>query len=201
MSVTIGRTAWTDDDGTGTTGTVINNAEKTALYNQIDTALALVLPLAGGTLVGDLKFTDASFDIGKSGATRPRDGFFSRNLVVGGTLAVTGATTLTGAVTHTSAEIDGSVALISPTTGQTVTMAAGTQRQIINPAGTLAALTVKLPPSPVNGQIAGFSSNTAITALTVQDSTGGGAVLNPPTTLAAGGAYRWVSFSGLWWVC
>ncbi len=33
------RTAWTDDDGTGTTGTVINNAEKTALYNQIDDAL------------------------------------------------------------------------------------------------------------------------------------------------------------------
>lgn len=34
------RTAWVDDDGTGTTGTVINNAEKTLLYNQIDGALA-----------------------------------------------------------------------------------------------------------------------------------------------------------------
>lgn len=34
--MSIGRTAWTDDDGTGTTGTVIDNAEKTELYDQID---------------------------------------------------------------------------------------------------------------------------------------------------------------------
>jgi hypothetical protein len=36
MAVTITRTAWIDDDGSGTTGTVINNAVKTELYNQID---------------------------------------------------------------------------------------------------------------------------------------------------------------------
>ena len=46
--VTITRTPWQDDDGTGTTGTVINNAEKTALYNQIDQALAQLVPIAGG---------------------------------------------------------------------------------------------------------------------------------------------------------
>lgn len=34
----ITRTAWIDDDGSATTGTVINNAEKTALYNQVDAA-------------------------------------------------------------------------------------------------------------------------------------------------------------------
>ena len=32
--------------------------------------------------------TDATFDIGQSGATRPRDGFFSRNLFLGGTLSI-----------------------------------------------------------------------------------------------------------------
>jgi hypothetical protein len=32
----ITRTPWIDDDGTGTTGTIINNAEKQLLYNQID---------------------------------------------------------------------------------------------------------------------------------------------------------------------
>jgi len=32
----IQRTPWIDDDGSGTVGTPINNAEKTALYNQID---------------------------------------------------------------------------------------------------------------------------------------------------------------------
>jgi hypothetical protein len=49
-----------------------------------------------GTLAADLLFTDATYDIGKTGATRPRDGFFSRNVVIGGTLSVTGTTTLTG---------------------------------------------------------------------------------------------------------
>src|SRR6185436_3984605 len=52
MAVTISRTAMTDDDGSGTTGTVWNNAYKTTLYDQIDTALALLLPLAGGTVSG-----------------------------------------------------------------------------------------------------------------------------------------------------
>ena len=49
---------------------------------------AAFLLLAGGTLTGDLKFTDALYDIGKAGATRPRDGFFSRNLTVGTALFV-----------------------------------------------------------------------------------------------------------------
>jgi hypothetical protein len=48
MAITITRTPWIDDDGSGTTGTVINNAEKTALYNQIDAALAQAAALAGG---------------------------------------------------------------------------------------------------------------------------------------------------------
>ena len=43
-----------------------------------------VLGIAGGTLTGNLLFTDATYDIGASGATRPRDGFFSRNVVIGG---------------------------------------------------------------------------------------------------------------------
>ena len=48
MAVTIVRTNWIDDDGSGTVGTVINNAVKTDLYNQIDGALAKVPQLAGG---------------------------------------------------------------------------------------------------------------------------------------------------------
>jgi hypothetical protein len=40
MAVTIPRTPWIDDDGSGTSGTVINNAEKTLIYDQVDVALA-----------------------------------------------------------------------------------------------------------------------------------------------------------------
>jgi hypothetical protein len=39
MAHPITRTSWIDDDGTGTTGTIINNAEKQTLYNQIDAAI------------------------------------------------------------------------------------------------------------------------------------------------------------------
>jgi hypothetical protein len=48
MSVTMVRTNWIDDDGTGTTGTVLNNAIKQELYDQIDQALTKVPQLAGG---------------------------------------------------------------------------------------------------------------------------------------------------------
>lgn len=61
----ITRTPWTDDDGTGTTGTIVNNSEKTILYNQIDAALpetTITVSSTGGTIaalpipsgVGDL---------------------------------------------------------------------------------------------------------------------------------------------------
>lgn len=42
------------------------------------------------TITSHLLFTDATYDIGASGATRPRDLFLSRNAVVGGTLSVAG---------------------------------------------------------------------------------------------------------------
>lgn len=52
-------------------------------------------------IVQDLLFTDATYDIGKTGATRPRDQFLSRNLVVGGNTSITGNLTITGLTTHT----------------------------------------------------------------------------------------------------
>lgn len=60
---------------------------------------------AGDTMLGDLKFTDASFDIGKSGATRPRDGFFSRNFQIGTSLAIGGATVGTNALAVTGTSL------------------------------------------------------------------------------------------------
>src|SRR3990167_9929940 len=51
-----------------------------------------VLLLAGGTMTGNLLFTDATYDIGASGATRPRDFYLSRNAVFGGTISVSGVT-------------------------------------------------------------------------------------------------------------
>jgi len=52
VAVLIARTPWIDDDGTGQTGTILNNAIKTELYNQIDAALAALVPAGGGTVSG-----------------------------------------------------------------------------------------------------------------------------------------------------
>lgn len=41
----------------------------------------------------------------------------------------------------------------TPTTGQTVTVTTNVTALHIDPAGTLAALTITLPASPVNGQM------------------------------------------------
>jgi hypothetical protein len=69
-------------------------------------AVAATLP---NPIAQDLLFVDATYDIGKSGASRPRDLFQSRNATIGGTLGVTGATTLSstlasGALTVTGNE-------------------------------------------------------------------------------------------------
>jgi hypothetical protein len=60
----------------------------------------------GGNIVSNLLFTDATYDIGATGANRPRDLFLSRNLVVGGTLTLAGGVNLNGNVTIGDASSD-----------------------------------------------------------------------------------------------
>ena len=49
----ITRTAMIDDDGSGTTGTIINNAWKTELYNQIDALASPAWTTAAPTTITD----------------------------------------------------------------------------------------------------------------------------------------------------
>lgn len=55
-------------------------------------------------------------------------------------------------------------------TGSTITMQTG--QLVVNPTGTLAALTVNLPLNPVDGAIAEITSTQVLTALTVTANTG-----------------------------
>lgn len=78
--------------------TTINQALTTSsspTFSSVTAALtghaSLDLPLMGGTLTGNLLFTDAAYDIGASGATRPRNLFLSGDITAGGSSFTTGA--------------------------------------------------------------------------------------------------------------
>lgn len=91
-----------------------------------------------------------------------------------------------------SASFDTGFVYIQPTTGNTVVIAVTTSREIIDPAGTLAALTVDFPPSPANGQLVAISFTQIITALTLATTDGstiGGTAI---TTQAANGTLLYV---------
>ena len=77
------------------------------------------------TITSNLIFTDATYDIGASGATRPRDLHLSRNALMGGTLGVTGLITATGGV---SGALTGNVTgdLSGNVTGGTISGSTGT---------------------------------------------------------------------------
>lgn len=72
----------------------------------------------------------------------------------------------------------------TPLTGTTVTIAAGTRQVIVNPAGTIAALTLTFPAASglTEGQRLGFCTTQVVTALTTN--AGSGTTLsNAPTAM------------------
>jgi hypothetical protein len=71
-----------------------NDSIEASHVNDLQDEVTAVETALIDTLQHGLKFTDATYDIGASGATRPRDLFLSRNLVVGGTIAPVGALTV-----------------------------------------------------------------------------------------------------------
>ena len=71
-----------------------------------------------------------------------------------------------------------------PVTSGTVTIAEGTPVQVIDPAGTLAALTVSLPPNPTDGQTQRICFAQAISSLFWTSP--GAATSNAPATVSAG---------------
>ena len=83
--------------------------------------------------------------------------------------------------------------------GQTLAVPAFTSSLIINPAAAYLAATVKLPSSPIDGQIFEVSLvNFTITTITWQDGAGvAGNVLGPPATIAANNGWSWKYFATL----
>lgn len=79
---------------------------------------------------------------------------------------------------------------VIPTTGQTFQLLSVYNYQSLNPAATLAALTLTLPASPVNSFVYHISTTQAITALTVNGGTN-----SAPTSMSANTAFALIYLS------
>lgn len=102
------------------------------------------------------------------------------------------ATNTAGAGTWTTPTvINRSHTIFTPATGGTVTLVTG-QINIINPAGTIATLTLTLPSSPANNDIVSLTFTQAVTAITYS----GGTVVGSPTTASLGGQWYLTYDSG-----
>ncbi|OXJ04661.1 hypothetical protein CFB48_07940 [Burkholderia sp. AU33647] len=117
-------------------------------------------------------------------------GNYSSNVKLGA-LNIGGALSGT-TLTNTAQQIDKAYTYTAPASGATVAIASGTQTAVIDPAGTLAALTITLPAcsSAYDGSIARFSSTQTITALTLGAASG--SVAAPATSLAAGAGHGYL---------
>ncbi|WP_338509202.1 glycosyl hydrolase family 28-related protein [Burkholderia gladioli] len=106
-------------------------------------------------------------------------------LNVGGPVA---GTTLT----NTAQTIDKAYTYTAPASGATVTIASGTQTALIDPSGTLAALTVTLPAcnAGYDGSLVRLTSTKAVTALTL--SAASGSVSPAATSLSAGAGHAYL---------
>ena len=95
----------------------------------------------------------------------------------------------------TSLGNQGSYDVESPLTGATITTLFGMRNLILTPAGTLATLTVVLPPQDAGGNSDGFpftiSTTQTITAITFTTSDGT-TVHDAPTTLGANSSFSWI---------
>ena len=87
---------------------------------------------------------------------------------------------------------------VQPLTGATVSIAAGVVTTTIDPAGTLAALTVALPSPPTDAQVQFVNFTQAVTSLTWT----GGTLSNAPGSAAAGAAWtlQYQAASGKWFL-
>lgn len=113
-----------------TTGTILDASAPTGVRKIIDNP--------GVARSGDVLFTDATYDIGKSGATRPRDGFYSRDLIAGrnvGTIVTTVGSLGSAAVSGLRAFVTDANATLAAGHGNTV-VGGGANRVPVHSDGT-----------------------------------------------------------------
>ena len=87
--------------------------------------------------------------------------------------------------------IGANYAFQTPTSGATLTAAAHLGAYILQPAATLASLTIVMPSAPNDGDAFEVATTQTITALTITPATGQSVMGGGPLTLAANGGVAW----------
>lgn len=79
----------------------------------------------------------------------------------------------------------------APAAAASITIANGAQALVLDPAGTIATLTVTLAPAPKDGESVIISSSQIVTTLTLSPNAGQ-TISNAATSLTAGGSCRYL---------
>ena len=168
-------------------GEVLTAADLNAEINNIlNNTTALVTPLTANLIWNP----DATYDIGASGASRPRDLFLSRNAVIGGTLTLSGALTYGGVALTAAVSGTGSMALTaSPTFTGTVNAAALTLSGLLTTTSPAISTSITTPSTT-------FTAFAGATTLLTLGGTGATSVLAIPGTLDASGTTASLTLAG-----
>lgn len=88
---------------------------------------------------------------------------------------------------------------VAPATGATVNISTGKTVLAVDPAGTLATLTINLPSNPGDGKRVKIAASQVITSLTL----GNGTIVGAVTSLALGGfaQFVFVGAASKWFRC
>jgi hypothetical protein len=80
--------------------------------------------------------------------------------------------------------------ILTPSTGDTITLSVSENITILNPSGTLLTLTINMDATPIDGELLTVSSTQAITTLTVSGN--GNSIIGAPTSLIVGQVFSMI---------
>lgn len=191
---------------TGIADANLTIADGFTFYNlpgSITASRTITLPSAttdgGRTLVIYSPTPSGGFNWSFSSTVNYPDGTGTLGVLKGGTFYVLQAF---NGVWFVAAEYGSGVALkekhtiFAPTTGNTITTI-NNQNNIVNPSGTIAALTIALPSSPNPNDVVKLTFTQAVTVITYS----GGTVVGLPTTAAIGSQWtlNWDAGTSTWY--
>lgn len=161
---------------------VTGSANANASWCLLNTSGAPIMLFNDGSAVGNIIFRATQFLWQTTGgATQVTMDMVTPQFIVAP------KATFNGTLLTNAAIADTGFGYATPATGNTVTIANTVYHQIIDPAGTLATLTVNMPATPTNGQYEDVRFSQIITALTVSGN--GNSIVGNPTSAAVGSQF------------